>query len=499
MARCILLSAALVLIFGLSGAYTAEWHVSPQGSGKGDGIAKHPWDLQTALSGAPNDAGSRRIAPGDTVWLQGGTYRGGFESTLAGTNAKPITVRQAHGQRAIIDCKPRDERDNGLFFIRGEHAIYWGFELTCSDPKRETALSGPWPSDIRRGGLDCRGSHIKLINLVIHDTGGIGSWSDGEGGEIYGCIIYHNGWKGPERGHGHAIYAQNRHGVKRLEDNIAFNQFGYGIHCYGSEKAFLNGFHIEGNASFNNGCLTKPSDRAPDILVGGGAPVRGLKAIDNFTYGGGLRCGYAWGVPNEDATLTGNYLVDGLYVRDYRRLTVTGNTVVADNSVVWLEGSQGLDTSRYAWDRNRYFRTGKQYADLVLRVSDKTNGFEFDAWRKATKLDEHSTYEEGRPSGTHVFVRLNRYETGRAHVIVYNWDEAGEVSIDLSKVLKRGQRFRVVSVQNLHGKPVVAGVYEGAPIRLPMRPIAAVSPVGMGEYKLPVTEPRFGAFVVLPE
>ncbi|MEX2558876.1 MAG: right-handed parallel beta-helix repeat-containing protein [Pirellulales bacterium] len=323
-----------VLLLGTA-ARGAEYHVSPGGSSAGDGSPNAPWDLQTALAGAADAAGKPRIGPGGTVWLHGGTYRGGFASKLEGTQESPVTVRQATGERAIIDTRPRDERDDGLFNVDGDHSVFWGFEVTCSDPRRETKLSGSWPDDIRRGGLFSRASHVKFINLIVHDTaGGFGFWSAGTGGEVYGCLIYHNGWKGPDRGHGHAIYAQNRHGTKRLIDNVMFNQFGYGIHCYGSEKAFLSGFLIEGNASFNNGCLANLSDRSPGIMVGGGTRVERVTIKSNYTYGGSLQLGYYWGGSNADATVEDNYIAGGLYVRDFEQLTFQGNTIVGQNTLV---------------------------------------------------------------------------------------------------------------------------------------------------------------------
>jgi hypothetical protein len=502
-------SAGLITVasFALIGpgpapTHAAEWHVSPSGSPQADGSAQHPWDLQTALAGAPDAAGSPRVVAGDTVWLHGGTYRGGFESTLAGTADKPITVAQAPGERATIDARPRDARDNALLHIRGQHAVFRDFELTCSDPKRVTTIPGSWPEDIRRGGLSCRGSHIKLVNLVVHDAMGVNAWSEGEGGEVYGCLIYNNGWKGPDRAHGHAIYAQNRRGTKRLEDNIVFHQFGYGIHCYGSEKAFLEGFHLEGNIGFNNGCLANPDDLSPALLIGGGTPVRRLTVIDNNTYNGGLRCGYPWGVMNDAAKITGNYVIGGLYIRDFARLTVRDNTFAAPDTIVWLEGSTGLDTSAYAWDHNVYYRTSKGFSDLVIRKGrDKEavqRGVSFDEWRKATGIDRETTFKSGYPTGTRAVVRPNRYEKGRANVAVYNWDEAESVEVDLSKVLARGQRYKIVNVTNFFGEEALTGAYDGAAVRLPMRPTAPAQPVGMADYKLPVTQPRFGVFVVLP-
>ena len=65
-------------------------------------------------------------------------------------------------------------------------------------------------------------------------------------------------------------------------------------------------------------------------------------------------------------------------------------------------------------------------------------------------------------------------------------------------MLAAGQRYKIVTAQNFFGEPVTAGTYDGKPVRLPMRPTLPAQPVGMADYKLPVTQPRFGVFVVLP-
>jgi hypothetical protein len=311
-------------------------------------------------------------------------------------------------------------------------------------------------------------------------------------------LIYHNGWKGPDRGHGHAIYAQNRQGTKHLVDNILFNQFAYGIHCYGSEKAFLEGFHIAGNACFNNGSLTHRDDRAPAIMVGGGSSVKRVLMVDNYIYGGGMRCGYPWGVLNEDAVIRNNYVVGGLQVRDFTTLTIAANTVVGTDSVLSFENAEPRDAASLTWNGNTYYRTGTEYSDVQVITGDKSQGLEFEQWREATGFDPDSTYVERKPEGIRVFVRPNQYEPRRAHVIVYNWEHASSVRADLSAVLQRGEHYRVVSAQDFFGEPIAEGEFTGEPIEISMRPTPAVQPVGMPDYALPITEPEFGVFVVLP-
>lgn len=479
-----------------------SWHVAANAGADGDGSAAKPFALQTALDGAPDRMGKPRIQPGDNIWVHGGTYRGGFISRLRGTADKTIAVRQAPGEHAIIDCKPRDDKDNGLFLVEGEWTTFWGLEFTCSDPKRETAIKGSSPKDIRRGSIECRGSHNRFINLLVHDlAGGFGFWGQdnrGEGGEIYGCLVYNNGWRGPDRGHGHAIYAQNAKGTKRLMDNILFNQFSHGIHCYGSSRASLKGFHIEGNVSFNNGCLAGPKERAPAMLIGGGSAVERLAVVGNFTYQSATRCGYSHKVVNQDAILRDNYFVGSLSIRNFRQVHASGNTIIGPEVLLALEGVPQLDTSVHVWDKNHYYRTSDRGSPFRVTSGKEGRSLDWDAWRKTIGGEGQGTFAGRKPEGVRIFIRPNRYEPGRAHIIVYNWDRKESVEASLGDLLRSGQSYRIVSAVNFHAAPVARGVYDGKPIRLPMRPNKPAQPVGMVDYRLPTTEPEFAVFVVLP-
>ncbi len=473
--------------------HAAEFHVMPSGSPQGTGSLAQPWDLATALV-APGV-----VQPGDTIWLHAGTYRGGFVSRLTGRPGTPIVVRGERAARVTIDTYPRDDKDNGLFLLLGADVVYRDFEVTCSHPRRETKIAGSWPADIRRGSVDIRGNRISAVNLVVHDcASGFGFWAEGEGGEISGCLIYNNGWRGPDRGHGHAIYAQNAKGTKRIVDNILFHQFAYGIHVYGSEKASLKDFEIDGNITFENGCLTRKGENAPGIMVGGGSPAERIKIRDNVVVGGGMRLGYPWGTSSEDVVCTGNYM-EGLVVRDFRQATVMHNTIVAASGVVALEGAGKLLLSGQRWNQNDYYVTDGRWGECAVVEGSKSRGLTYDQWRRETGFDAQSTFTRGAPSKLRVIVRPNAHESGRAHVAILNPASLPEVEIDLSRVLSSRQKFRIQSPKDFFGPAIVTGIYDGLPVRVPMKSVAAPPPVGMPDAELPITEPQFAAFVVLPE
>jgi len=113
--------------------------------------------------------------------------------------------------------------------------------------------------------------------------------------------------------------------------------------------------------------------------------------------------------------------------------------------------------------------------------------YDFAQWKKTTGLDAASIIEDTiwrAPRGVKVFVRPNQYEPGRAHIAVANWDRAAEVKVDLSKVLKEGQEYRIYNVQKLWGEPAVKGAYDGQLVTVPAL--------------LTWLAPEFDAFLVVP-
>ncbi len=469
-----------------------QFHVSPEGRPDGDGSAKKPWDLATAL------AHPTAVKPGYTLWIHEGIYRGGFRSELKGEPGAAIIVRPFPGERAIIDTYDPDKMGDAGFYLLGEWARFQGLEVMCSNPKRKTETRGSWPGDVRRGSVEVRGSHIQCINLLVHDLGnGMGFWASGEGGEIYGCLIFQNGWSGPDRGHGHAIYAQNKTGIKRIQDNIIFNQFGEGIDVFGSPNATLKGFRIEGNIAFNNGCLHGTDYRTYCILTGGDAPVDDVRITKNATYGGLVQLGYPWGKRNGRVEATDNYLGGGVRMFFQEDLMFTGNTVLEGDPLNSITMAKGVRTKKLEVNRNTYYYGSKKLPRFAFYRDGKGGTKLLEDWR-ALGFDNDSPVKSGRPPANHIVLRPNLYEPGRAHIAVYNWEKKESVKLGLQKVLKPGQSYRVVNAQNFHGPAVVSGTYDGTSITLPMKPTQLAQPVGMPTYKLPITQPEFGAFVLLP-
>ena len=401
------------------------WYAAPNGSSSGDGSSGRPWNLATALSG-----GNGKVQPGDTVWLRGGTYAGQFRSTLTGTAAAPIVVRQYPGERAIIDG---GGSTSDTFVADGSYSVFWGFEMTNSDPARCCSTSSFFRADM----MVSHATHVKFINMIVHDGGpGYYTWSPYGDVEIYGAIIYNIGYDGSDRGHGHGMYLKNDVGPLVVRDNILFNSYGYGIHAYtNTGDGLLNGIHLEGNVSFNSGTLSAQGTSG-NIGNLGQPPANNMAMIDNMTYFSPGIGGSNWLLGSGDGlTATGNYVVGGTGMSQgtWTNAIITGNTVITSGT---------------------------------------------------------------KPTQPLVFVRPNAYEPGRANVIIYNWSRQASVSVDLSSVLSVGRRYEVRNVQDLFGAPLVSGTFGGGTISFPMAGITPPTPVGLTSSPAPVTGPDFNVFLV---
>ena len=401
------------------------YYVTTGGSSSGDGSSTSPWDLATALSGAGG-----KVHASDTIWVRAGTYLGTYDTNLAGSAAAPIIVRGYPVERVIIDGN--DGSGNDGFVVHGSYTWYWGLEFRNSDPTRTTTSTS---SNFRPDVVANNGTHIKYINLVIHD-GGVAfyTYTAMPDVEIYGSILYNNGWQGPDRGHGHGLYLKNDVGPVVARDNVVFNQFGYGIHIYSDVgDGLLNGISAIGNISFDNGSL---ASTGPSAEIGnlGQMNANNLVITDNLTY--------------VDPSVGGSNLILG----SGDGLTATGNYVVGGDGV--SEGS----------------------------------------WTNATVIG--NTVIPPAPTQTAVFVRPNAYEPGRAFVVVFNWASNGSVSADVSSVLQSGDAYEVRNVQDLFGAPAVTGTYRGGSISIPIAAVSPPAPVGISSLA-PTTGPAFNVYLVV--
>jgi parallel beta-helix repeat protein len=476
-----------------------EFYVAPNGTPGGNGSLQKPWDLATALA---HPAGVR---PGATIWVRGGSYGSGatmFRSKLAGTAAAPIVVREYPGERAMINgglqigCCDKDPHPE-----QGAYIWFWGLEIASTIPDRtgNAASDSDLASSVLVNAVDSWAPGTKLINLVIHDARqGIGIWQEARDSEVYGNLIYNNGFQASDRGHGHGIYLQNDDGTKLISDNIIFNQFGAGIHAYGSSHANVRNVTVDGNIVFNNGGISQKAQHDDNILFASGTGLENIVVQNNYTYHtpsgdiGYSRVGWQFDAANKTVMVRNNYWIGGdlgIMLNRWTAANFTGNTVYSKSKLLALVDALPAQHPRnYVWDRNTYYGSGK--------FNFKGQEVDWTGWRERSTLDASSHFTSGPPRGVWAFVRPNQYEKGRANIAIYNWDAAPTVCVDVSGYLPTGATYEIHDAENFFAAPVVSGVFDGKPIAIPMTNLTAAQPNGDVPTPPTHTAPEFGAFIL---
>ncbi len=248
--------------------------------------------------------------------------------------------------------------------------------------------TGSWPSDVpQAGGVNAEnGTGCKFINLLIHNTAeGITDWMPDSNSESYGCIIYNCGWKAPDRSHGHCVYTQNSYGLKTFADCIFSTQYELVLdgqqtmQAYGSSAADANDYLMDHNIGYDGG----------QFLIGGMNPAGGNHVIGNMLYTCPLSIGYFFSSYNLDFEVRDNVVVNSfLDIFAVQNLTASNNKVI------------GGATRTYG-------------------PNDPSHNYT-------------TTPGQSPPAQPLVFVRPNKYDSTRANLVVYQWNQASTVVVDFT-------------------------------------------------------------------
>ena len=276
-----------------------------------------------------------------------------------------------------------------------------------------------------------------------------------------------------------------------------FNNFARGIQIFASPKnPALNNFVVDGNVSFNNGTISGMVGRY-NLLISAPVPTAGMVATNNMLYyspgaeGVNIRLGHYAAANNRDLVLRGNYAGGGRLglemKQPWAQAVVEQNVFAGEGLMVEVGGNGG---TQYRWSGNRYYRDPGAPA---WRYGKKAASFA--DWRRATGLG--ATDEAlATPPDNKVFVRPNKYEPGRATIVVYNWRGAATVSVDVASVLRAGDQFELRNVQALFDAPLVNGTYRGDSIAIPMTGVVPPPPTGRPGARPPRTAPTFDVFLL---
>ena len=184
------------------------------------------------------------------------------------------------------------------------------------------------------------GANCKYINLVLHDNAqGCSFWTGAKDSELYGCLIYNNGWQAPDRGHGHCIYTQNDDGVKHIASCIMTCLYDgqQTVQAYGSKNARVNNYLFEDNIAYDKG----------RFLIGGqGGGSHNLRALRNYLYKVGFQLGYSG--ENEDCEVRDNVVFrGGLAINKFKTTVNEGNLVITNDADRPKESKAFMVPNRY--------------------------------------------------------------------------------------------------------------------------------------------------------
>jgi hypothetical protein len=182
------------------------------------------------------------------------------------------------------------------------------------------------------------------------------------------------------------------------------------MQAYGSTAARVDRFIVSRNVFGKTGA----SDNG-QLLIGGQYPSETIRVHDNVGYQANLSIGYVNG--GNDAIVTGNQVKGDTTFTQWTNLTASDNL-----DWQWGENSPRLD---------------------------------------GTPVPV--------PQSPLVALNPNRYDSGRANLVVLNFLHVANVKVDFSGFLNAGDTFKLLNPTDFYGAPIYVGEYQGSPVEIPLQ------------------------------
>lgn len=198
-----LILCVLLVASASTSVEAASWYVSPNGDDSAGGSLEQPFATVPRAQTA--------AAPGDTVFLRGGTYhmtedqlvrrRGLFARLIvldkSGAAGRPITYRAYQDEKPVFDCsevKPDGQRVTA-FYVGGSWLHLRGIEVTGVQVTIKTHTQSIC--------FESQGSHNILERLAMHDGQAIGIYHvRGSDNLFLNCDAWNNWDRTSEDGKG---------------------------------------------------------------------------------------------------------------------------------------------------------------------------------------------------------------------------------------------------------------------------------------------------------
>lgn len=462
------LAALLLILLGASASSGADWYVSPNASGAG--TIGDPGSLTTA---AAHTGWAASIAGDDTVWIRGGVYSNGITSltfAFSGTSGHLVTWRAYTNEFPAINQRWR--------FGTAKYHRFWGLETF--DSRKGTWGGNPQAhiDDANAVGAN------EWINCRFHDVNNCLSGGS-MGVAVRGCIFWYVGDTLSE----HAMY-QGSTQVLDFSGNISAWTAGATV------ELGYTGITIRSNIMFGSGLSIL--NAGPEVLLAFDGSILGNCLYETGAASSAIYCnsgGNSFTVNGNTAAGQSPYLFSG----PLGTVAFNGNTAYMNVSSSAFQVLIRNNATIGTWTINN--NTYRAVREVVFQ--DVAAQRTFAQWKSANAgYDAASTATDSNTPPDSVTIFPNADEPRRAHIAIYNWSLADNVSVNPSSVLGNNCPYRLYSAQNMAAGPIRTGLYTGQPISVPMTnltsaPILYGASGGDGMTQPTPTSPTFGAFVLI--
>ena len=325
-ARFVTATSFFAVFAATAPTFAADYFVATTGSDTNPGTESRPFRTLAKAS-------EMAAAPGDTVYIRGGTYDAGWDDhinpTHSGTAENWITFRAYPGELPILDAATLTS-DGGSGVeptdLAVEYVRFMGIAVRN------------WPSSGFSNGWDNPSSNLEFIHCIADNNGINGiAFYKASSVRIEGNIIAHNGAKDPSWSSGVTLYESS--GTNIVKGNVSFENVdvsdnhsdgsGFILDQYSDNGlfvnniAFLNGgscVRVSGSSNakiINNTCIQNAKDPTAnfndEIFISDEVSTQGAAIINNAIWPGkqaigGLSISPA---PMNNVTVDGSAFVSG--------------------------------------------------------------------------------------------------------------------------------------------------------------------------------------------
>lgn len=444
-----------VLALPLAAAY---YYAHPDGSGTACTFAA-PCTLATGI-GASSPVGA-----GDTLWVMGQTCHAGLHTNaLEGTSEAPVTVKAYPGHRACVDLSGV----NGYAFRihTGTYTRWIGLEFLDSNPPRRDDVT-------HASGVEIQAPNAVLALSKIHDVTGtaLAFWQSATDSSLVGNLLWGNGgWSVAQtRWYGHNIYTQH--------EDLASSKY---IHSQMWNWSMNTSWRLGGtnarpryvNFDVRDGVYLSRDDQFDPGSTFTGWTFDGNHFIRPDFTASSLALQLSETGPNAagEGTLVfdNNYMI-GFYphLRFFANLTARGNThysptrsAAGTASGAWYPaGGTAEAFTALVREDNRYVKDCDSGAGCYKYSITENSTLSY-----VTAADATDPLAVTRASLTTPEIiydtRPGTWETGRCHVVIYNWGGASSVNIDLGECgFAVNDYYEIHDLQDLNAGAVQSGRY----------------------------------------